>query len=112
MYKEIKPFLQFLKDWEQIINTDKGYQRIEFKKNDYSIVFDEDLREHKINFAILHPTKRILKVYFRECVYADKNLQIDNLVSQLKRLGDSTNEKEELRIYFDFLKLNGFLSDD
>lgn len=32
MYKEIKPFLQFLKDWEQIINTDKGYQRIEFKK--------------------------------------------------------------------------------
>ena len=69
------------------------------------------MREHKINFMILHPTKRVLKVYFRECIYADRNLQINILVSQLKQLGDSTNEKAELRAYFDFLKLNGFLSD-
>ena len=112
MYKEIAPFLQLLNGWEQRKYDDECSHQIELKRCNYTLVFEEDLREHKINFTILHPTKRVLKIYFRTCVYADETLQINELLSDLKEIGDSTNEKEELKAYFKFLQVNGFINNE
>ena len=59
---------------------------VKFHKDNYTVVFEEDLREHIINFTILHPLKKIIKIYFRECLYADKILQINDLLFELKQL--------------------------
>jgi len=109
MRREIKPYLFLLKGWKQEVETSEVSCIMKFQKNSFTIIFEEDLREHKINFTILHPLKRVIKIYFRECIFADRFSQIDDLISKLKQLGDSTNEKAELSAYFDFLKQNKFL---
>lgn len=106
--KKIKPYLQLFKSWEKQEDKDVGFVVVKFHKDNYTVVFEEDLREHIINFTILHPLKKIIKVYFRECLYADKILKINDLLIELKQLGNTVNEQAELKAYFNFLMLNHF----
>ena len=63
MLKELKPYLQLFKSWEKQEHKDVGFVMVKFHKDNYTVVFEEDLREHIINFTILHPLKKIIKIY-------------------------------------------------
>ena len=110
MLKELKPYLQLFKSWEKQEHKDVGM--VKFHKDNYTVVFEEDLREHIINFTILHPLKKIIKIYFRECLYADKILQINDLLFELKQLGNTVDEQAELKAYINFLMLNHFFENN
>lgn len=109
MRKILKRYMHLLSGWDRHDENTESLESISFKKDDLTIVFEEDKREHIINFTILHPCKRILKVRFRECIYADKNLNAQNLLYELQKLGNLPNEEEELKIYFQFMTFNNIL---
>ena len=108
MLKELKPYLKLFKSWKKQEDKDAGFVVVKFHRGNYTIVFEEDLREHIINFTVLHPLKKIIKVDFRECLHADKTLQIHDLLFELKQLGNTVDEKAELKAYVNFLILNNF----
>ena len=105
MLKELKPYLQLFKSWEKQEYKDVGFVMVKFHKDNYTVVFEEDLREHIINFTILHPLKKIIKIYFRECLYAD-------WLFELKQLGNTVDEQAELKAYINFLMLNHFFENN
>ena len=109
MQKAIAPYLFLLKDWEQHYLNDGAVETISFKNENLKFIFAEDLREHIINFYVIHPQKTILKVYFRK-IYANPNVNIEELSILLGQLEmQSSKEQEEIKIYFQFLIKNRFL---
>ena len=108
--KAVKRYLHFLKEWEISYQTDPNIEEISFRKNETTLVFSEDLREHIVNFSVLHPKKRILKVEYRKCLISPDVLGGEDLIASLNALGEKGNkELQEVKIYFDFLLKNNIL---
>ena len=110
LQKAVKNYLHLLKGWNASYQTDSDLVEISFNKNEITIIFSEDLREHITNFSVLHPKKRIAKVYYRKCFVSPDVLGSKELVDSINALGKEGNkELQEVKIYFNFLLKNNIL---
>ena len=91
--------------WKKRYLNDGSIEEIIYEKDNIRIIFQEDVREHIVNFFVLDSQKRIAKVYFRE-VFLGKNLtNTDEFKKSILELGNKNNiEEQEIKIYIDFLK--------
>lgn len=91
--------------WTNEYHKSDGEETFTLRKDELTIIFIEDRREHIINFKILHPQKRMVNVEFREVKYMDKSLDMENLKLELDNL-IGPNEKAEVDIFIRFLSIN------
>lgn len=111
--KALEQHEHLIEDWKKNYSNDGAIEEYIFIKGDFEIIFQEDLREHIINFKVLHPSKRYIKVCFRECSVFSTELEVEELIYSLEKLkGFNNKEKEEIAIYFNFLEKNNILSND
>lgn len=119
LFKKIKSPLQeavnqhehLIKDWAKECFNDGSIEEITYEKDEIKIIFQEDLREHIVNLRIVHPCKRYIKVEYRQCLYCAEVLDCENLINGLERLkGLNNKEREEISLYFDFLKKNNIVT--
>ena len=111
-YKNILPNIMSnyenkMTEWNKHYFFDNTIEEIVYTKEKLKIVFQEDLREHIVNFSVLHPEYRLIKVYFRTTSYNANKVEINELLREISKLGNCGNqETQEVKIYFDFLYKN------
>lgn len=108
LQKALTKYEHLLQDWKKNSFCDDLIEEHSYthRDNELKIIFQEDLREHIVNFSIIHPSKRIIKVFYRQCVLGN-GVIAENIISSLKKItGQNNIESKEIAIYFDFLKAN------
>ena len=110
LLKALENYEPLFGDWEKEYINDNGIEEISYERDDIKIVFQEDLREHIVNFSVLNPNKRIINIYFRRCVYLEESLNGSMILEGINRLGKQTNiERAEVSMYMEFLVVNGLI---
>ena len=96
--------------WTQRHHRSAGIEECIFKKEDVTITFQEDIREHVVNLFVHHPHERIGKVVYRQLHQGDLDADLTWLKSALKELGSKSNvEQREVDLFIRFLQLVNIL---
>ena len=105
MLKKEYLFNGWIKEYEK----DTSEEVFSFQKDEIIIQFREDLREHVVNFRILHPYKRMINIYDRKPLYVSESLDSADLLISLENLNKRINEKTEIDAYIKFLIKNNII---
>ena len=110
LQKSLLIYSELFTDWESQHYRSDCVEECIYKKDEITIVFQEDLREHIVNLFVTHFQRRIIKVYFGHILYQDNSLHTSKLRNFLSVSNNKTNsEKEAIAEYIDFLIDNKIL---
>lgn len=110
LQRSLKKYSSLFEDYEIKIERTSGAEYVGLIGKEYTIQFNEDLREHVVNFAVFSDKRRVVKVYFREIQYIDETLKYNELVESIKKLNEKSNcEEVEVDAYVNFLIINDLI---
>lgn len=108
LQKSISKYCFLLDEWKKRYTNDYSVEEFVFEKDDNRIMFQEDLREHIVNFSAKKDSNKSVKVFFRKIVNSNCFL-INELQESLNELGiKGGKEEKEVEIYFKWLQENYF----
>lgn len=97
-------------NWKYDYFKSDGTEECIYTNNEFTIIFQEDLREHIINLTVTHPQKKIIKIYYRNASYGDNLIGVLQLNKFLMDVENKNNiENDEVNAYIDFLKVNDII---
>ena len=97
-------------NWKRDYYKSNCIEECIYRNHEFTIIFQEDLREHIINLTVTHPQKKIVKIHYRNASYGDNLIGVLQLNKFLMDLENKNNiENDEVNAYIDFLKVNDIL---
>lgn len=94
---------RILDKWNYRYQKDAWEEKVIFNKDGYTLIFDEDLREHSIIFSVKYNNHLIFKAGYKEIICKYAEFVTDDLEKMLKQ---AKNDIEEVDAYYYFLCKN------
>ena len=107
--KKIEKYKLYFKEWKQSHFCDDSIDEMTFQNKEKKIIFQEDLREHYVDFYFFENEQSSLKVvcYNLYCKYT--TLDVSQLKIDLQTIQKERSVDAEILMYINFLLHNNII---